>query len=126
MARQKRTNTAADDRTDAAGTVTVACRLPAGLEVAVRGFGTLKFKGCNDKLAMALDRYHGLTSGVSADAWAALQDQYAKAPWLVEGFLFAATKSKDAARESDSIGDQDAGFNPMDPDNLPGGLQAVK
>jgi hypothetical protein len=110
-----------DDRTDAAGTVTVGCRLPAGLSVDVPGHGTLVFKGCNDKRAIALadeQGYHGLTSGVPKDAWNALTEMYAKAPWLKNGFLFAAAKYKDAEKEARNLGARDAGFNQVDPTTL--------
>lgn len=109
------------DRTDVAGTVTVACRLPAGLSVDVRGFGVLEFKGANDRRALALadeQGFHGLTTGVPADAWNALTEQYADAKWLTNGFVFAAKKSKDAVKEAVSLGDRDAGFNPVDPTTL--------
>lgn len=125
MARKNR-SPQVDERVDAAGTVSIACRLPAGLEIHVAGHGVLKIKGANDRLAIALDRYHGVTSGVPADVWEAVKEQYATAKWLTEGHIFATTKSKDAVRESESIGEQNAGFNPMDPDNLPGGLEQVK
>lgn len=117
MARTRNTDSS-DDRTDAAGTVTVACRLPSGLSVDVRDHGTLVFKGANDKRALALadeQGYHGLTTGVPAAAWAALEEQYAKAKWLTNGFLFATTKAKDAAKEARERGERDAGFNPVDP-----------
>ena len=115
MARTKST-----EPTDASGTVTVGCRLPAGLVVFVPGHGELTFKGCNDKRALALadeQGYHGITSGVPADAWQALTEQYAKAKWLTNGSIFAARKSADVLKEAQSIGDRDVGFNPIDPDN---------
>ena len=106
------------DPIDVAGTVTVACRLPAGLTVAVAGYGTYTFKGSNDKRALALadeQGFHGLTSNVPADAWKALTEQYAKAKWLMNGSLFAAKKSADAVKEAQALGDRDVGFNPLDP-----------
>lgn len=120
MARNK-SNSAAVDRTDAAGTVTVGCRLPAGLSVDVQGHGTLVFKGANDKRALALadeQGFHGLTSGVPKDAWEALTEQYAKAKWLTGGFVFAAAKYKDAEKEAQNLGARDAGFNQVDPETL--------
>ena len=59
---------------DAAGTVTVACRLPAGLRFeGVPGVpgGVLMIKGSNDEWALKMmEEYeeHGLTSGVPAEA----------------------------------------------------------
>lgn len=110
---------AAADRTDAAGTVSVACRLPAGLSVDVRGHGTLVFKGANDRRALALadeQGFHGITTGVPKDAWEALTEQYASAKWLTNGFVFAASKVKDVVREAQDIGATDAGFNAVDPE----------
>lgn len=109
---------ATPDNTDATGTVSVGCRLPAGLAVDVRGHGTLVFKGSNDRRAIALadeQGFHGITSGISADAWEALTEQYAKAKWLKEGFVFAAKKAKDAVAEAVDLGERDAGFNAVDP-----------
>ena len=119
MARNKNS---ADDRTDAAGTVSVGCRLPAGLRVNVVVDGepvSLYFKGANDKRALALadeQGYHGITSGIPADHWKAVEEQYAKAKWLVEGFVFAAGKQNAVIAEAQSLGARNAGFNPLNPD----------
>lgn len=124
MARKENTDKPAkktEDRTDAAGTVSVACRLPAGLYVDVRGHGMLKFKGENDRTTFIEKEgrgWHGITTGVPKDAWDALTEQYAGAKWLKEGFVFAASKSKDVAKEAIELGERDAGFNPIDPDTL--------
>lgn len=129
MARKSNTNAPRPgELTDAAGTVTVGCRLPHGLDVQVEGFGTLHFNGQHSRSIIVPEArgFHGLTSGVSADAWAALQDQYADAKWLKEGFLFAATKSKDAMKEAEELGDRDAGFNQLDPENLKGDLARIE
>lgn len=113
----------ADDRTDAAGTVTVGCRLPAGLRVNVVVDGepvSLYFKGANDKRALALadeQGFHGITSGVPEAHWKAVEAQYPKAKWLTEGFVFAAGKHKAAVAEAQDLGARDAGFNPLDPEN---------
>ena len=112
-----------DDRTDAAGTVTVACGLPAGLSVDVRPFGIQHFKGMNDRTAFIVPEgrgFHGLTSGVPKEVWEALEIQYAGARWFTEGFLFAATKSKDAVTEAIEIGQRDGGFAQIDPEAIPG------
>lgn len=110
-----------EDRTDAAGTVSVACRLPAGLIVHVNGHGTLTFNGANDPTAIIVPEargHHGITSGVPKDAWDALEIQYAGARWLKEGFVFMATKSKDVITEARDLGERDAGFNQIDPETL--------
>lgn len=110
-----------EDRTDAAGTVSVACRLPAGLTVNVNGHGTLTFKGENDPSAIIVAEargHHGITTGVPKDAWDALEIQYAGARWLKEGFVFMAIKSKDVITEARDLGERDAGFNQIDPETL--------
>lgn len=112
---------------DSAGTVTIGCRLPAGLRIErVPGYGTIMFKGCNDDRALQLfDEYggHGITSGVPADAWAWIQDNYAKAKWLTSGAVFAATKVKDATKEARERGDHNVGFNGLDPEALPNKIE---
>lgn len=119
MARNSNRN--ADDRTDAAGTVSVACRLPAGLIVDVVVDGNpvrLAFKGANDPRALALadeQGFHGITSGVPAAHWKAVEEQYADAKWLASGALFAAGKVKAVESEAQAIGAVDLGYNPIDP-----------
>lgn len=114
---------------DAPGTVSVGCRLPAGLRVHVAGHGDLVFKGTNDPRALALRDeygYHGITSGIPADAWDALTEQYAKAKWLTSGAIFAARKVADVLAEATEKSDHNVGFNPLDPDNLPMGIEAAE
>lgn len=114
---------------DAPGTVSVGCRLPAGLRVHVAGHGDLVFKGTNDPRALALRDeygYHGITSGVPAAAWDALLEQYAKAKWLTSGAIFAARKVADVLAEATEKGDENVGFNPLDPDDLPNGIEAAR
>lgn len=113
---------------DAPGTVSVGCRLPAGLRVHVAGHGDLVFKGTNDPRALALRDeygYHGITSGVPAAAWDALTEQYAKAKWLTSGAIFAARKVADVLAEANEKADENAGFDPIDPTNLPKGIEAA-
>lgn len=119
----------AAERTDAAGTVTVACRLPCGLGVPVQGFnmltdgtvvaiegqGLLRFRGANDRTAMVDESGHGLTSGIDAKAWAALERQHANAPWLTAGAVFAKRKAADARAEAQERAEVNVGFNGVDP-----------
>lgn len=132
MARQKR-NTAPvskkEDRTDATGTVSVGCRLPSGLTAAVTVDGQqviVTFKGCNDRRALALrdeQGYHGITSGVPEAHWRAFEEQYAKAKYVTEGFIFAAGKQKAVMQEAQELGERDAGFNPIDPEAPAPGIE---
>lgn len=129
MARTR--NTESNTLGDSAGTVTVACRLPAGLRIEgiprnLAESGVVMFKGSNDKRAIQMaDEYgfHGLTSGIPADVWTYIEEKYAKAKWLTSGALFATGKAKDAMREAQDIGDKNVGFNGLDPDNLPARIE---
>lgn len=130
MARNSNRN-AADDRTDAAGTVSVACRLPAGLIVDVVVDGNpvrLAFKGANDPRALALadeQGFHGITSGVPAAHWKAVEEQYAEAKWRTSGALFAAGKLKAVVSEAQDRGDVNVGFNAIDPEAPENGVTAA-
>lgn len=114
---------------DAAGTVTVACRLPAGLRIEnVPGYGTIMFKGSNDEWALKMvEDYeaHGLTSGVPAEAWEWIKNHpfYSKAKWMTSGAVFATTKAKDAVKEAQDRGQTTTGFEPLDPEELPAKIE---
>lgn len=127
MARPKNTDKTFDGPSDSTGTMTIACRLPAGLRIEnVPGHGTIMFKGSNDQRALQLaDEYgaHGLTSGVPADAWAWIEKTFAKAKWITSGAVFAATKAKDATKEARERGDHNVGFNGLDPEELPAKIE---
>lgn len=127
MARPKNPDKTFDAPSDSSGTVTIACRLPAGLRIEnVPGHGTIMFKGSNDQRALQLaDEYgsHGLTSGIPADAWAWIQTTFAKAKWITSGAVFAATKVKDATKEARDRGDHNVGFNGLDPEELPAKIE---
>lgn len=123
MARKSNTGrTAEDANTDARGTVSVGCRLPAGLTVTVVVDGeptSVTFKGANDPRALALadeQGFHGITSGVPEAVWKAVEEQCAKAKWLIGGYVFAAGKRAAVLSEAQDLGDRNAGFNQIDPD----------
>ena len=128
----------AAERVDATGTVTVACRLPCGLAVPIAGFdmafdgtvteaaqGMLRFRGANDKSALVDESGHGLTSGIPAKAWEAIQQRYAKAAWLTSGALFAKRKAADARGEAQERGEVNVGFNGVDQSAPAAGLEPV-
>lgn len=124
MARNANRNNSAQP-SDSAGTVTVGCRLPAGLRIEnVPGHGTIMFKGSNDDWALKMaDEYGeaGLTSGVPADAWDWISNHpfYSKSKWFKSGQVFAATKAKDAIKEAQNRVDETSGFEALDPESLP-------
>lgn len=132
MAKPKNTSSSAQP-SDSAGTVTVGCRLPAGLRIEnAPGHGTIMFKGSNDDWALKMaDEYGeaGLTSGVPADAWDWISNHpfYSKAKWFKSGQVFAATKAKDAIKEAQNRADETSGFEALDPEELPAKIEdAVK
>lgn len=128
MARPKNTSNSSQP-SDASGTVTVACRLPAGLRIEnVPGHGTIMFKGSNDDWALKMaDEYGeaGLTSGVPTDAWEWISNHpfYSKAKWFKSGAVFAAVKSKDVIKEAQNRADETTGFEALDPEELPNKIE---
>lgn len=122
-------NDTASEKTDAAGTVSVGCRLPAGFRVEnIPGHGTIMFKGSNDKRALMLadeQGFHGVTTGVPRDAWEWIVNHpvIGKSKAITSGALFAATKSKDAVKEAQNRGDHNVGFNGLDPEELPAKIE---
>lgn len=128
MSRKPNRSTSAQP-SDAAGTVTVACRLPAGLRIEnVPGHGTIMFKGSNDEWALKMaDEYGeaGLTSGVPADAWDWISNHpfYSKSKWFKSGAVFAAVKSKDVIKEAQNRADETTGFEALDPEELPAKIE---
>lgn len=116
---------------DAAGTVTVACRLPAGLRFeGVPGVpgGVLMIKGSNDEWALKMmEEYeeHGLTSGVPAEAWDWVVNHpfYSQSRWFKSGAVFATTKAKDAVKEAQDRGPTKTGFEALDPEKLPAKIE---
>lgn len=131
MARNSNRNTSSAQPSDSAGTVTVACRLPAGLRFeGVPGMpgGVLMLKGSNDDWALKMaDEYGeaGLTSGVPAEAWAYIENHryYSQAKWFKNGAVFAATKSKDVIKEAQNRADEKTGFEGLDPEELPAKIE---
>ena len=131
MARNSNRNTNSAQPSDSAGTVTVACRLPAGLRFeGVPGVpgGVLMLKGSNDDWALKMaDEYgeSGLTSGVPAEAWAHIENHpfYSQSKWFKNGAVFAATKSKDVIKEAQNRADETTGFEGLDPEQLPNKIE---
>jgi hypothetical protein len=116
---------------DAAGTVTVACRLPGGLRFenvpGVPG-GVLMIKGSNDEWALKMvEDYeaHGLTSGVPQEAWDHIVNHpyYKDSKWMRSGAVFATTKAKDAIKEAQDRGQTKTGFEGLDPEKLPAKIE---
>ncbi len=117
------------DRTDARGTVSIACRLPTGLRSPLAGHNKfLDLKGANDRAALltvsALDASgmpitrggHGITTGVKSEDWAYVQEHFKDAKWLKSGAVFSATKKDAAIDEASEREGENVGFNGIDGD----------
>lgn len=116
------------DRTDARGTVSIACRLPTGLSIPLPGGRFLHLKGANDRTAiltvsalgadgMPITRGgHGITTGVPAEDWDYVQEHFMGSKWLRNGAVFAANKKAAAVDEASEREGEDVGFNGVDPD----------
>lgn len=131
MARNKSNQNPSQQPSDSAGTVTVACRLPAGLRFEnVPGIpgGVLMLKGSNDDWALKMaDEYGeaGLTSGVPAEAWEYIENHeyYSQAKWFKNGAVFAATKNRDVIKEAQNRAEETTGFEGLDPEQLPNKIE---
>lgn len=104
----------------ASDTVTIACKLPQGLEIAVpNSKERVKLHGFNSPFAVA---GHGMTD-VKADVWAAIEAHYAEFSWLKNEAVFAMRDKASAAAKADERMNEKAGFEPIDPSKLPGTIQ---
>lgn len=100
--------------------VTVACKLPNGLEIAVpNSKERVKLHGFNSPFAVA---DHGMTD-VKADIWAAIEEHYAEFAWLKNEAVFAMRDKKSAVAKAEEREDEKVGFEPIDPNKLPGSIQ---
>lgn len=100
--------------------VTIACKLPHGLVIPLDDGSTFRINGYHSPGALA---DHGFTRGVPVATWEAIQAKYAEAPWLVNGFVFASSQPESAVAEATERQKTEAGFEPIDPNQLPGGIQ---
>jgi len=111
---------AKNDTKRSATTVTVACKLPMGLAVKLPDGSHLHLHGANSPWAVA---GFGLTQGVSSDTWDFIKQEHAGAKWLVNGFVFAQSEHDSAVDQAKDEAERKAGFEPIDPNNLPKGVQ---
>jgi len=94
-------------------TVNVACKLPTGLHIPVpNSRRVLALHGAHSPYAVA---GHGITRGVSAADWAAIESTYADAAWLKSGHVFAHKTPESAADEAEERKNEISGFEPVDP-----------
>lgn len=108
-----------------ASVVTVACKLPQGLHIHLKdGDGivqkVIKLHGSASPYAIG---GYGLTQGVPAADWTAVQEQHADALWLKNEFVFANNDADSVADQVEERKDVLGGFEPIDPASLPGNIQ---
>lgn len=109
------------DTKRSATTVTIACKLPQGLIVHLAEGPSIHLHGANSPWAVA---GYGLTQGVDVDVWEAIKLQHADAKWLVNGFVFANGEHDSVVDKATDEKDRKAGFEPIDPNALPPGMQS--
>lgn len=102
--------------------VTVACKLPNGLEIRIPDTKhVVKLHGTHSPYTLM---GHGMTD-VPADKWAAIEEHYADAAWLKNEVIFAMRDKESAVDKAEDRKDEKAGFEPIDPNKLPGSIQNV-
>ena len=104
-------------------TVTVACKLPQGLRICIPELNIdIKLHGSMSPYAVG---EHGITQGVNAAQWAAVEahSMHGSARWLTSEAVFALNKPQDVSDKATERKDVRAGFEPIDPDDLPAYLR---
>jgi len=121
-----------------AATVTIACKLPAGLVLEMpkggpfngRRVTLLGGRIVRDDNGMPIsDRTtpggFGLTFGVDKDFWDAWLALHKEFPPVVKGAIFAMDKPADATAMAKEMADVKTGLEPKDPEKLPGNLKTL-
>jgi len=103
-----------------AKTLSIACKLPQGLTVHLKSGHVVKLNGANSPFNIG---GHGITQGVPVEHWVAIQREHAHALWLKNEFVFANSDSGDLGEEATDKTETKNGFEPIDPNNLPGAIQ---
>jgi hypothetical protein len=108
-------------------TVTVACKLPNGLHLDLKGRDRVTVRGPAvewGKAPIAVGGY-ALTPDVDADHWAAWLALYKDAPFVKNRYIFAFPKPADATSAALEMKDEKCGLEPLDPDKPGPGLERV-
>ena len=98
--------------------LTIACKLPQGLSIPMPEGPNLVLNGLHSPFALA---GHGMTD-VKAAAWAIVEERYADAFWLKNEMVFAMGDRDSAVDKAEDRQEEKAGFEPVDPKNLPKGI----
>jgi hypothetical protein len=125
------------------GTVTVACKLPNGVILELKGKGRVTVRGnavealpptvpgerrrSVQPLAPALivSGGYALTPDVDEDFWNAWVETYAGLEIVEKGIIYALPRAADARAKSREMGDLKTGLEPIDPGNMGPGLERV-
>lgn len=102
--------------------ITVACKLPHGLEIRV-GDKTQVLKGTNSALIIG---GHGITEGVDKDffdAWMAANKESAA---VINGLIFSHSKTESAKAEAAEKADNKNGFEGLNQAKPMPGIEALK
>lgn len=111
----------AGNRARATEGLSIACKLPSGLHIKHESLGIdLKLHGSHSPYAVA---GHGITRGVPVDTWNAIKTLHADAAWLQNEVVFATTDPESAADKAEEREEARAGFEPIDPEKLPRGIE---
>lgn len=100
------------------GFVTVACKLPQGLDIPLPDGRRVKLNGRASAFNVA---DHGMTQVSEAD-WAGVLTLYSQAKWLTSEAVFALKDPSSAADKATERQGVDAGFDPIDPRNPSAGV----
>lgn len=98
-------------RKRSADMLTIACKLPQGLRIPLPEAPDVVLNGALSPFALA---GHGMTD-VKAEAWAAIEEEYADAAWLKNEVVFAMGDKESAVDKAEDRQEVKVGFEPVDP-----------
>lgn len=93
-----------------ATTVTVGCKLPAGIYMQV-GETRMRIKGWNNNEIVGLS--HGITHGVPADLWESWQKEHKDSLLVKNGIIFAEESARKVKDKAKDLKEQSSGHEQM-------------
>lgn len=108
-------------------TVTVACKLPHGLHLDLKGRERVTVRGTAVPFGTAAHDIGGfaLTPNVDADFFAAWLEAYKNLEVVKRRLIFAYPKTQDATAQALELRDERSGLEPLDPDKPGAGIERV-
>jgi hypothetical protein len=108
-------------------TVTVACKLPNGLQLELKGHPPVKLNGTAVHYGTPPVAVNGvaLTHNVDADFWARWSKEYKNYTPVRLGLIFAGANDSDVIAQAAELRDVKTGLEPLDQDNPGQGLEKV-